>query len=145
MTIKHVFKSRVSSIKYIFKAGKEANFIAGLYYTSVDSEIAELNAEIEAGHPIFYKDEAELTVDTDNMNPLDIIKQKAVAEYIASQAAQSKDSDKGSYEQGNVNPSSTTDLGQDTASAPVPGFMEAGGLSKPALAMLKANVAAKTS
>lgn len=83
MQIKQVFKSTISSCKYIFKSGKEASFINSEYYTDDDVEISELTKEINLKHPHIFRDENKLTVDTDNLDPLAYIKKKAIEEYLA--------------------------------------------------------------
>ncbi len=93
MSIKSVFLATMNSCKYIFLSGKEANFINGVYYTDVVSEIKELENEIFAGHPHISQspDLAKRTIDTDTFDPLAAIKAKGVAEYLAAQAAAAAD------------------------------------------------------
>lgn len=103
MAIKKVFKSRIDSCKYIFSNGKEANFIGGKYLTDLESEIAALEFEIKSGHPHIYIDTAEKEIDTEQMDPIEQIKKKAIAEYIAAQkAAVNPDNNMGSTEQGKL-------------------------------------------
>jgi len=85
--VKHAFKCTNINSQYLFKNGKAAPFIGGWYYTDVQSEIDELSAEIASGHPFFSIDENRKTVTAEEMDPLDSIKKKAVAEYLAAQAA----------------------------------------------------------
>lgn len=83
----HKFCSNIPSVKYIFKNGKTANFVAGQYLTAIKSEIEELQFEIENGHPHISVDNKELTVDSLHADPLEKIKKQAIEEYLARQAA----------------------------------------------------------
>ena len=93
MAIKHVFLNSLNFCKYIFASGKEANFISGQYLTSDPAEIEELTREAGMGHPHISipTDEAKRTIDTTITDPLIAIKAKAVAEYLAAQAAAALD------------------------------------------------------
>lgn len=96
MAIKNIFKSRVASSKFVFKNGKEASFVLGKYFTDVPWEIKELESEIESGHPHLYVDKAEATIDSDLVDPLEDIRKKAVADYIARMSkATQQDNDMG--------------------------------------------------
>jgi hypothetical protein len=111
MAIKRVFKTTLGSSRYVFTSGKEAAFVGGEYLTDIASEIETLEQEIAAGHPHIYVDSAKATVDTDNMDPLEQIRQKAIADYIASQAAATNPAnDLGTSEAGALNPSSSATL-----------------------------------
>lgn len=101
MAILHVFKSRIPSCKFLFKNGKEANFIGGRFMTDVQSEIDELQAEVTLNHPHIYVDSAEAKVDSEKLDPLEEIRKKAVADYLAKQAAAvATSNDRGSTAQG---------------------------------------------
>ena len=116
VVIKRVFKSRVPFCKYIFKNGKEAPFIAGRYLTDVKSEIEELDAEVESKHPSIYIDAAEKEVNTAKLDPIEEIKRKAIAEFVASQlAANSKTNDRGSYEPGKLNVTTSATVAEAAA------------------------------
>lgn len=81
------FKCTIPYCQYIFANGKQAAFIGGIYDTGVASEIAELTAACEAGSPHFYIDPSDNSVSTDRVDPLELIRQRAVADYLAQQAA----------------------------------------------------------
>lgn len=83
----HKFCSNLPSSKYVFRSGKVANFVRGQYLTTIQSEIDELNNEIELGHPHISIDPKEKTVDSMHADPLAKIKKQAIEEYIAAQAA----------------------------------------------------------
>lgn len=87
MAMLKLFKSRTSSVQYVFKNGLMAHFVGGRYTTDKEAQIAELEEEIKLGHPTFYIDEKETEVDSTQLDPLEFIKKKAVAEYIAAQKA----------------------------------------------------------
>lgn len=111
MAIKRCFKSHIISSKYHFKNGKEANFINGEFYTNIDSEIAELEAEIENGHAYIYIDKERMNVDTEKLDPISEIKRKAVEEYIALQEAATKGQrDMGNTEPQKLNPANSTTI-----------------------------------
>lgn len=80
MTTRHVFKSSLGNSQYTFKNGKAGNFLNGEYTTELQSEIDELNAEIEAGHPYFYVDEAKKTVES--TDPMEEVRRRAREEAL---------------------------------------------------------------
>jgi len=86
MSIKQVFKSTLPAIRYIFKNGKEAAFIAGEFLTEIAEEIDQLECEIKCGHPHIFRDTDKLAVDTE-ADPLAEIKNKIRAELLAEQEA----------------------------------------------------------
>jgi hypothetical protein len=103
MAIKSLFKSRIPFIQYFFKNGKQAAFLNGEFITDVPSEVEELNLEVTSGHPHIFIDEEKKTIDTNQLDPLDEIRRKAVEEYRASiAAATDKNQDRGSTEQGKL-------------------------------------------
>lgn len=80
----HQFKSSISSCKFILSNGKNANFVQGVYRTDIESEVAELKREIEQGHPyISYLGQ----VSAADLDPIAVIKRKAIEEYEAQKAA----------------------------------------------------------
>lgn len=86
MSIISVFKSHLPSVSFFFKNGKQAPFINGEYVTEIESEIAELRAEIgeydstKSNHPHIYIDPAKKEIDTEAPSAIDIIKQEAYAQ-----------------------------------------------------------------
>jgi len=90
------FCSNLPSSKYVFRSGKVAHFVGGQYLTTVKSEIEELNDEIEAGHPHIYVDSAEVTVDSESLDPLAKLRKSIIDQYIKDQAkAVNPDNDMG--------------------------------------------------
>jgi hypothetical protein len=64
------FKSSMNSVQYVFKDGTRCWFIDGLYKTSNPKKIAELQAEVEAGHPIISlakEDEGQSVLDENDI------------------------------------------------------------------------------
>lgn len=87
MTMLKLFKSAVPSCKTHLPNGKEINFVGGRYATDDPLEIEYLEGEIKARHPIFYVDSKELEVDSVRVDPVEAIRRKAIADYLAEQEA----------------------------------------------------------
>jgi hypothetical protein len=116
--ILHVFKNSLGNCRFTFAKGKDANFLGGVYRTDIQSEIDELTAEVQSGHPHIYVDPNEITIDTTYVDPLLEIKRKAVAEYLEQQAkAMDKTNDRGNTDQtGKLQGIANTDTIADAAS-----------------------------
>ena len=87
MAMLKLYKCSILSCKMHTQSGKEISFIKGRYATGDKKEIEFLDAEVEAGHPHVYVDSKETEVDSVQVDPVTAIKAKAIAEYIAEQAA----------------------------------------------------------
>lgn len=108
-----IFKARIPSVNYIFKNGKPAIFIQGKFTTTVQSEIDELNAEIEANHPHIYIDENEATIDANLVNPIEALREQIKAELMAEMAAATNPAnDMGTTTQEPLKPASSQDIAQ---------------------------------
>lgn len=89
MAILSVFKSKVPSISYFFKNGKQAPFINGKFITDVESEIEELMADIGAigsdksKHPHLYVDPDEKEFDTEAPSYEETIRAQERAKVLA--------------------------------------------------------------
>lgn len=106
-----VFRSVMPSCQYVFRSGKVAPFINHEYATSMPQEIAELNYEIEMGHPHIKVSPQGATKSTIKVDPLEEVRAKAIAEYIANQAkANDINNDRGTSEQGKLNVSNSTSV-----------------------------------
>ena len=112
-----LYKSRLLSCKYIFTNGVAANFVNGKYATPVESEIAELDAQIRQGHSHLYVDKDEITIDYDHTDPLAELKKKFFAEFTAqaeaaaaTQAAVTAGRDLGATVHGVLKAANTTDI-----------------------------------
>jgi hypothetical protein len=80
----HQFKSTIPSCKFILGNGKNANFVGGIYRTDLEHEVAELKKEVELGHPfIDYLGQ----ISAADLDPVAILKRRAVEEYLAAQKA----------------------------------------------------------
>lgn len=83
-----LFKSAMPSCQYIMPNGKYLYFVKGKFATDDPEEIAELEKAIKARHPHIFVDAKESEITATKMNdPLAEIKAKAIAEYLAQQAA----------------------------------------------------------
>lgn len=117
IVILNVYKSQVSSIKYVFKDGREACFVNGIYRTADAAEIEELDKELSGGrHPILYIDKAEKTIESNRIDPMAVLRENIIAEYLAEQAALNDPTrDMGNTKQEPVKPASTADVGAAAA------------------------------
>ena len=80
----HQFKSTIPSCKFILANGKNANFVGGIYRTDLEHEVVELKKEVELGHPfIDYLGQ----ISAADLDPVAILKRRAVEEYLAAQKA----------------------------------------------------------
>ena len=82
----HQFEMSKDSCRYIFKSGKIAVFEGGMYRTTLESEISELNAEIAAGIGAIWIPEGAAIVDSDELDPVAVFKRKIIAEYEENKA-----------------------------------------------------------
>lgn len=82
-----VFKTTMSSNKFIFKSGKTAGFVNGRYMTSNPQEIKELEEEIlEHQNPYFYIDKNEKEITSEQAaDPMAALRAKIIADYLATQ------------------------------------------------------------
>lgn len=79
----NVYYSRISSSRYVFPDGSEAAFIGGRYTTDDKDKIAHLNAEVEKGHPYIFVDPNLKQMDSADLDPMEVLKKKIIAEAIA--------------------------------------------------------------
>jgi hypothetical protein len=83
MAIANLFKSRASVMGYVFRSGKGVHFLDHNYTTTSEAEIAELNEEVKNGHPDIYIDTDMVTVDTDQLSPMAVLRAKIAEEERA--------------------------------------------------------------
>lgn len=96
MSTLRVFKATLPSVNYIFKNGKPAIFVNGMYTTDVPFEIEELDAEIATRHPHIFIDESMREIDSAKVDPIAALREKIIAEYKAKmEAATAHDNDLG--------------------------------------------------
>ena len=79
----HQYRSDAASCNYIFKSGKRAEFHGHMFRTSIKSEIEELDAEIAAGIGAIAIPADGPTIDSDDLDPVSVMKKKIIAEYEA--------------------------------------------------------------
>lgn len=82
----HQFQMDSSACKYVFKSGDVAIFEGSYYRTSDQKKIDELNAEIEAGIGAIWIPKEGATVDSDELDPVAVMKRKIIAEYESEKA-----------------------------------------------------------
>lgn len=88
MAIKKIFKSRISSINYVTKAGQTCPFVEGRYLTDVPEEIMELSELVASGkNAHIFIDENEHELDTSLQDAIKAAQAKAVIEVMAEFAA----------------------------------------------------------
>ncbi len=87
MAIETLFKGTMPYFQCLFKNGKPAIFCDFKFSTSIEAEVAELMAEVEARHPNIYIDANETTVDTVKQDPVAALRIKFREELLAEQAA----------------------------------------------------------
>lgn len=110
-TLLHVFNSTIPSVNFVFKNGKAAAFVAGKYFTDVESEIAELSEEVKNRHPHIYVDKDQVTIQSEMLDPMVALRAKFFAEFEEELAKKTDPSqDLGTYEQEKVVPASTQDI-----------------------------------
>ena len=117
VTTLHVFKSTFPSMSFLLKNGKPCIFQQGVFRTSVEAEIKELMEEVgEVGrynsrNPHMYVDEDETTIQSDMVDPMNALRAKFIAEYIAEQTkALDPGNDRGASVQRGVGAANTQDI-----------------------------------
>ena len=65
-----LFKSHAPTMGYVFANGHTVHFMAGQYATASKFEIEELTKECENGHPNFFIDPQNKTVDSEALDPI---------------------------------------------------------------------------
>lgn len=106
-----IFKATLPSINYVFKNGKPAIFVSGKFITAIPAEVAELKAEIEAGHPHIYIDAKEAEIAAAAIDPMAGLRAQIEAEIMAKMAAATNpENDMGTVEQVPLKPGSSQDI-----------------------------------
>lgn len=108
------YKNAIHSCNYIFKDGTQAKFVAGEYLTNNKQRQAELDAEIEAGHPHIYVDANDATVSPEDLDPETAQRKKYFAMFQAEQEA-AKNRDMGTSQQLPIKPANSKDMADVTA------------------------------
>jgi hypothetical protein len=111
MAILKLYKSTIPSINFILGNGKPCIFVNGRFATDIESEISALDYEIKLGHPHIRVDDAEPTIDSDMVDPMEVLRAKMRAEIIAEMAAATNpDNDMGTSTPGVLKPANSTDV-----------------------------------
>lgn len=87
MAMLKVYKCSMNSCKTFTPAGKCIEFISGRHVTDDEDVVEYMEAQIKAKHPLFYVDANEKEVDGEKLDPLEMVRRKAVEDYIKQQAA----------------------------------------------------------
>lgn len=97
MSLVNVYKTRVNNSRYVFSSGTVATFRGDTFITEDESEIAQLDNEIRLKHPSIYQEAGQRGIDPKTLDPMEIFKEKIIAEYLAKvAAAQNPLNDRGS-------------------------------------------------
>lgn len=97
MSLVNVYKTRVNNSRYVFSNGTVATFRGDTFITDDESEIAQLDNEIRLKHPSIYEDPRQRGIDPKTLDPMEIFKEKIIAEYLTKVAsAQNPLNDRGS-------------------------------------------------
>lgn len=83
--ILRVFKSYEANVTFLTAKAKSLHFFAGRFSTDNKDDIAELQKEVDSGHPQIYVDSKETTQVGDARTPEEILKAKIIQEYLADQ------------------------------------------------------------
>lgn len=111
MSEKRLYWSTMSFMNYVFSKGKMAIFKHHRYATDIESEIAELDKEIAAGHPAIYIKEDQKFLTAEMEDPMKALRAKFFAEFQAQQAAfVDPNNNMGNSSQEPIRPQSTSDI-----------------------------------
>jgi len=105
----HEYHMDKTACRYIFKSGKVATFVGGIFRTSSELEIKELDAEIEAGIGSIFTMPGSEVVDSDDIDPIAVFKRKIIAEYEAEKARSLNNGE--SFSDTNTKPVGTNAMG----------------------------------
>lgn len=106
-----IFKSSVPSCIYVLKNGKACNFINFRFMTKLDTEIEELTAEVNMGHPTIYIDSKEATADV--MEPIAALRARHFAEFQAElERANNKNQDAGTTQVQKLNVANSSTIAE---------------------------------
>jgi hypothetical protein len=112
-----LFMSHAPSIKYVFKNGDVANFVNHRYFTADETQVKELQYEIEKKqHPAFYINPAESEVNPAEQDPMSRLRKMIIEQHYAELAKKTgPQNDLGTITQTKLTPTSTTDISAVTA------------------------------
>ena len=119
-----LFKSTMSAMNFICGDGDVITFQQGKFFTDNPKHINALEVEVKARNPHIFIDPNEQEVASNMVTPMQQMRAKIIAEYIAEQEELAKGTKNlGTSEQGKLNPGSTRDI-MAAASGSGPGFMK---------------------
>lgn len=95
-----LFKSRAPIMGYCFRSGKIVHFVNHMYTTTDEDEIKELTKECKAGHHNYYIDENQTTISSEQVNPMEALRESIRKEELAKLIAQNPNRDMGTTPQG---------------------------------------------
>lgn len=81
-----LFKSRAPIMGYVFRSGRTIHFSNGLFATANQAEIDELN-EVCQDSPCFYIDSGQKTIDSTQLNPVDMLREQLRKELLQEMGA----------------------------------------------------------
>lgn len=106
--LERLYKSAQKSVKYVFNNGHVANFINHQYTTSDEAKIAELDLQVNLGHPDIRIDPNEKEIDPRMQDPKLRMRAQILSEILQAQAvATNPNRDMGNSVQGPMNHSNT--------------------------------------
>lgn len=107
----NLYFSTVASMQVVMPRGKAIVFISGRYATSKGEEILFLDDLVENGTGTVFKNPSLLTINAADMDPMNALRNKFYAEFMAEKQAQlNPQNDRGNSEQGPLNAASTTSI-----------------------------------
>ena len=107
----HVFYSTAKSMQVIDSKGQPIVFVSGRYHTRDKSKIDFLNKMIEDGTTAVFTNPDQLTMSDADLDPMETLKRKHIAEYLAEQAKHLDPANNpGNSVQGPLNAASTTSI-----------------------------------
>lgn len=74
MTTLHVFRSQAAVMGYSLKDGSVIHFVNGMYATADKKHIEELTELCTSGHYNYFLDEKEITVDSEILDPMAMLR-----------------------------------------------------------------------
>ncbi len=78
-----VFFSKAPTTGYVFQSGRSVHFVNHRYTTDNNEEIAELEKECSYSESNYFIDQTQLEIDSSELDPIAVIKAKALAEARA--------------------------------------------------------------
>ena len=82
-----VFFSKTPTTGYVFCTGRAIHFVDHKYATAIESEIEELTKECQSSESNYFIDQSKLEIDSAELDPIAVIRARALAEARAEVAA----------------------------------------------------------